>query len=92
MDKAMTLTKEQIVKEPMKYPSVCTSFIHFIILCGILFIFFGYRAYEGKSTPFSTIENMQIQDSLKELAEAVANLQDMQTSLQMEFKDLKKKK
>lgn len=58
-----------------------------IMTCGIALIIFSVMSYRGMATPFSTIETMQLNDSIQEVAKTLADVQDIQTSMNMRLKD-----
>lgn len=58
-----------------------------IMTCGIALIVFAVMSYKGMATPFSTIETMQLNDSIQEVAKTLADVQDIQTSMAMRLKD-----
>lgn len=60
------------------------ALIVLLLTSGILMMYFSWQAYNGNSTPFETIYMMQLNDNMKDISKAVANIQDNDIALRMD--------
>lgn len=87
---------EPILRGWVGVKKACTWLINAMVVLllvgGLALSWFSWQAYNGRPTPFTTIEMIGLENSMQELAGSMAGVQDLLISLKMRVDKLEKKK